>query len=83
MQSYNFIGNINGLNDTAITTIDNLNLKILKDYRKAKLLGIFYEVDGKTPIIFHPNDKTQLLNFYQNIFLNYWNIYQFFLIIHL
>ncbi len=63
--SYDFVGNINGLNDSAGTTIDNLNLKILKDYRKAKLLGIFYEVDGKTPIIFHPNDKTQLLNFYQ------------------
>ena len=64
--SYDFIGNIKDLNDSAKTTIDNLNLKILKDYRKAKLLGIFYEVDGKTPITFQPNDKAQLLNFYQN-----------------
>lgn len=63
---YDFTGNVSGLNTLAVTTIDNLNLKILKDYRKAKILGVFFEEDRVTPIIFSATEKTQLLNSYQN-----------------
>ncbi|WP_298693471.1 hypothetical protein, partial [uncultured Sulfuricurvum sp.] len=39
---------------------------VLKDYRKAKITGVFYEADGITPIIFATEEKDQLFSYYQN-----------------
>lgn len=63
---YDFQGVMHGKTHNATITIENLNLKVLKDYRKAKITGVFYEADGITPIIFATEEKDQLFSYYQN-----------------
>ncbi len=65
--NYDLKGNIHplGVNQLAQQTISVLNLDKLSKERLSKIKGIFYEIDGITPIIFNNTEKTQLLNFYQ------------------
>lgn len=65
---YDFSGNIHasGVNQLAQQTISTLNLDKLYKERLSKIKGIFYEIDGITPIDFQNNEKNLLLNFYQS-----------------